>query len=43
MNFSENMNSGNTTFNSNINSHYKESELYNKDEDDENIVNYNFI
>jgi hypothetical protein len=43
MNFSENMNSGNTTFNSNINSHFRESELYNKDEDDENIVNYNFI
>ena len=43
MNFSENMNSGNTTFNSNINSHYRESEYYNKDDDDENIVNYNFI
>ena len=46
MNFNENMNSGNTTFNTNINSIKKinkKKDLNNNEEEDENIVNYNFI
>ena len=46
MNFSENMNSGNTTSNTNINSNYKINEkkdFFNNEEDDDNIVNYNYI
>lgn len=46
MNFSENMNSGNTTSNTKNNNNYKKNiitDLYYKDEDDDNLVNYNYI
>ena len=46
INFSENMISGNTTSNSNNKSNnktYKRSDLFIENEDDDNIVNYNYI
>ena len=45
MNFSENMKSGNTTFNNNINSNHKEFDFFNRDEDieNDNIVNYDYV
>jgi hypothetical protein len=47
INFTENMNSGNTTSNSNNNkfnnNKIKKLGLFNENEDDDNIVNYNYI
>ena len=46
INFSENMSSGNTTSNTNVNNTHKKiikSDLYDKDEEDDIIVNYKYM